>query len=557
MVGGQARFGVFGHRMLPGRTLPGPLALRINKACLSPSPGRDAAPMHAHNPGRTPDTERVRPPASQTAASALVAQRPAGLGAMPAASILALQRSAGNAAVSRMLEQSRHRHGPGCSHPQAGHPQAAPVQRSAVRGVLAGGGQPLAGSLKEEMEMRLGADFSDVRLHTGAAARASAAEVGARAYTSGNHVVIGDGGVDKHTLAHELTHVIQQRSGPVDGTLDADGLKISDPGDRFERAAEANARTVMSRPVPEPAPAVLPAAESAAPVAYAADGGTPVARMMSYPGRQMNPYDVGRHFEIRYGSSTIIGVYRGPSPTGGHVFDTTTYGRVTVRAEAVVGVRARVGGMHPPGQMRRPEENLRDRDQVYLSEADMSGAAARLRRDPALADRMAVTTYEGQPNYSGYAQNSDDLRRLGVPILNNVDIRNPQTAERFSQLPQGANLHFQMPRVPRNVAGYSTPQLIRDTAQVPGQLGRDDMTVSITAPHPDTYGTPATHNRLYGLESGNALRDTDMEVEESHTDSDENLEQYGYQHRQSTQDTGAGVAHHRKKYRLRKREDEE
>ncbi|WP_426405055.1 eCIS core domain-containing protein [Streptomyces sp. R-07] len=37
-----------------------------------------------------------------------------------------------------------------------------------------------------------------------AAARASAAEVGARAYTSGSPVVVGGGGGDRHTLAHEL-----------------------------------------------------------------------------------------------------------------------------------------------------------------------------------------------------------------------------------------------------------------------------------------------------------------------------------------------------------------
>lgn len=36
----------------------------------------------------------------------------------------------------------------------------------------------------------------------------TAGRTGARAYTSGNHVVIGDGGADKHTVAHELTHVI-------------------------------------------------------------------------------------------------------------------------------------------------------------------------------------------------------------------------------------------------------------------------------------------------------------------------------------------------------------
>jgi hypothetical protein len=151
---------------------------------------------------------------------------------------LARQPSIGNAAVSRMPEQARHQHGAG-----GGHQQTAPdpVQRSAVRDVLSRPGQPLASPLKEEMEARLRADFSRVRVHTDDAARASAAAVGARAYTSGNHVVIGPGAADRRTLAHELTHVIQHRQGPVTGTDDGSGLRLSDPSGRFERAAEAAA----------------------------------------------------------------------------------------------------------------------------------------------------------------------------------------------------------------------------------------------------------------------------------------------------------------------------
>jgi hypothetical protein len=125
-----------------------------------------------------------------------------------------------------------------------------PVQRSAVHGVLRSTGRPLDGPLRAEMEARLGTDFSDVRAHADTAARRSAAEVGARAYTSGSHVVLGEGGGDKHTLAHELTHVIQQRQGAVAGTDNGSGLKVSDPSDRFERAAETNARRVMSGPAP-------------------------------------------------------------------------------------------------------------------------------------------------------------------------------------------------------------------------------------------------------------------------------------------------------------------
>ncbi|MFE9696099.1 DUF4157 domain-containing protein [Streptomyces sp. NPDC006270] len=165
---------------------------------------------------------------------------------------LALQPGVGNAAVVQMLRQAghpgaqapeRHHHGDGRGHQQPG---PAAVQRSAVHSVLRKGGRPMDNATRSDMETRLGADFSDVRLHTGAAAQRSAAEIGARAYTSGNHIVIGDNGTDRHTLAHELTHVIQQRQGPVAGADNGSGLKVSDPSDRYEREAEANATRVLA-----------------------------------------------------------------------------------------------------------------------------------------------------------------------------------------------------------------------------------------------------------------------------------------------------------------------
>ncbi|WP_443060726.1 eCIS core domain-containing protein [Streptomyces sp. NBC_00448] len=163
--------------------------------------------------------------------------RPAVAGPRPApgtsaAGLLALQRAVGNSAVARMLQDDEHGHGhphgAGCGHGPA-------VQRSAVHSVLRGSGRAPAAPLRAEMEARLGADFGDVRIHDDSAARRSAAELGARAYTSGHHVVVGDGGADKRTLAHELTHVIQQRTGPVAGTPTGDGLRVSDPGDAYER----------------------------------------------------------------------------------------------------------------------------------------------------------------------------------------------------------------------------------------------------------------------------------------------------------------------------------
>ena len=158
---------------------------------------------------------------------------------LTADALRAAQRGAGNAAVTGMIAR-RARTTPAPEQPDHG-----------VDRVLGSAGKPLASPVRQDMEARFGTDFSDVRLHTGASAARSARAIGARAYTSGSHVVLGAGGGDKHTLAHELTHVVQQRNGPVSGTDHGNGLKVSDPSDKFERAAEANAHKVMSGPAPD------------------------------------------------------------------------------------------------------------------------------------------------------------------------------------------------------------------------------------------------------------------------------------------------------------------
>ena len=170
--------------------------------------------------------------------------------------------------AGRQADQGLQRLRPSGAPAGAALPLARPSQVPArpVRDVLRGPGQPLATPLREEMEARLGADFSGVHVHTGDAARVSATGVGARAYTSGNHVVIGDGGADKQTLAHELTHVIQQRTGPVAGTDHGNGFKVSDPFDVYERAAEANAARVMRAPLSQHRLAAARTGEQCTPV---------------------------------------------------------------------------------------------------------------------------------------------------------------------------------------------------------------------------------------------------------------------------------------------------
>lgn len=216
--------------------------------------------MHgrAHHPDHD-EASPIRPPVGRSVrVPALADQEIRPNTPLPPATADFLQRSIGNAALAQMIEDQRHVHDPSRGH----HPDTAaateseanpPVQRSSVHDVLRSPGRPLAEPVRTEMELRLGEGFESVRIHDGASAARSASEIGARAYTSGDHVVLGQGGADKHTLAHELTHVIQQRKGPVPGTDTGSGLRVSDPSDHFERAAEANATAALARPLPAPA----------------------------------------------------------------------------------------------------------------------------------------------------------------------------------------------------------------------------------------------------------------------------------------------------------------
>jgi hypothetical protein len=117
--------------------------------------------------------------------------------------------------------------------------------RSPVLDVLeAGRGRPLEQSVRIAMERRLGHDLGSVRVHTDAAAGASARSVNADAYTVGEDIVFQSHAYRPQTaagrriLAHELAHVIQQRSGPVDGVPAPGGIRLSEPSGAFEREAE-------------------------------------------------------------------------------------------------------------------------------------------------------------------------------------------------------------------------------------------------------------------------------------------------------------------------------
>ncbi|MDZ8086063.1 MAG: DUF4157 domain-containing protein [Nostoc sp. DedQUE12b] len=84
-----------------------------------------------------------------------------------------------------------------------------------------GGGQPLDAGLQRSMGQAMGADFSGVRVHTDAQSDQLNKSIQAKAFTTGQDVFFRQGVYEPESsggqelIAHELTHVVQQKGGAV------------------------------------------------------------------------------------------------------------------------------------------------------------------------------------------------------------------------------------------------------------------------------------------------------------------------------------------------------
>jgi hypothetical protein len=92
-----------------------------------------------------------------------------------------------------------------------------------------GGGGKLPAAVRARMEPKLGADLSDVSVHTGGESAKAAAGLGARAFTVGKDVHFNAGEFapgskeGDRLLAHELTHVVQGKKSGVQRKPDEGG----------------------------------------------------------------------------------------------------------------------------------------------------------------------------------------------------------------------------------------------------------------------------------------------------------------------------------------------
>jgi hypothetical protein len=106
-------------------------------------------------------------------------------------------------------------HQAGMGDKQASSDLQASIQR------LRGSGQPLAKQIREPMEQAFGANFSGVRVHTDAQSDGLNQSIQAKAFTTGQDVFFRQGAYKPESrdgqelIAHELTHVVQQRGNTI------------------------------------------------------------------------------------------------------------------------------------------------------------------------------------------------------------------------------------------------------------------------------------------------------------------------------------------------------
>lgn len=189
-----------------------------------------------------------------------------------AASLLQMQRQHGNRFVQRVVALAQNPEGEG---------QVMPDVERAIEGSRRSG-HALDSGVKASLGEALNADFSDVRVHTGADADALNRSLSARAFTTGQDIYFRQGEYNpgsaggRELLAHELTHVVQQNPAVVHPKMDDDGapsscacgnaasgpqmkLTVSEPGDLYEQEADRVASAVMqqqTRPEPSQAQAI-------------------------------------------------------------------------------------------------------------------------------------------------------------------------------------------------------------------------------------------------------------------------------------------------------------
>jgi hypothetical protein len=109
----------------------------------------------------------------------------------------------------------------GTSVQQSGEGNTASPELQSQINSSKGHGESLSSDTQKEMGGKIGADFSDVKVHRDSNASRMNEDLGSKAFTHGKDVYFNEGNYNpsssqgKHLLAHELTHTVQQGGAGV------------------------------------------------------------------------------------------------------------------------------------------------------------------------------------------------------------------------------------------------------------------------------------------------------------------------------------------------------
>ena len=126
--------------------------------------------------------------------------------------------------------------------------KVSPMVESAIHRAR-GGGQPMEESVQAQMSQSLGHNFSGVRVHTGTEADTLNQQLSAKAFATGRDIFFRQNMYNpasssgRELLAHELTHVVQQSTGQVQGG--GSGMTTRPAGDAFEKEADTLAKQML------------------------------------------------------------------------------------------------------------------------------------------------------------------------------------------------------------------------------------------------------------------------------------------------------------------------
>lgn len=172
-----------------------------------------------------------------------------------ARSIVSMPASAAARPASVVNPATLHR-----ANPVLGPAVAPPTPVRATPPATNSGGEPLPEAVRQDMEPRFQADFSQVRIHRDAQAAQASRSLNAAAFTVGNQIWFGSGAWQpdsasgRELIAHELTHTIQQgaarRGQPAQSGLSGGPASIQPLGQMQRQTSNQTSNQIQRSPAP-------------------------------------------------------------------------------------------------------------------------------------------------------------------------------------------------------------------------------------------------------------------------------------------------------------------